>query len=169
MIPFDGVYNRQQWGQGVRWAMHPTGRSLVLRLVGLAIVLAGIAVIGVSLADGEMNKLKLLRLAIGVGILAYWVAIPYVRAWRVAALPWRRPGGAPRLKGFVADDGIHWNESAAAVTGWDAFLRARVRDDMVVLVSVNGVATVLMRDFFADEAEWQSFRQLVAFKVTEPR
>lgn len=168
MIPFDGVYTRQQWGQGVRWAMYPTGRSLVLRLVGSAIVLAGIAVIGVSLADGEMNKLKLLRLAISVGILAYWAAAPYVRAWRVAALPWRRTAGAPRLQGFVTDDGILWNGSGATVTGWDTFLRARMSDDMVVLISVNGAATVLPREFFAGEDDWQSVRQLVAFNVTAP-
>jgi len=62
------------------------------------------------------------------------------------------------------------NASASGlVDKWDGFLRALVRDDMVVLIGSDGLATILPRTFFATEEHWQQFRQLVRFNVVAPR
>ena len=170
MIPFDGHYTREQWMRGIRLAMHPTGRGLVLRLVASVLALAGIAFIGVSFFQGETSELRLLRATISIVILTYWISFPYLRAWRAGTRSWRAAAGRLSLKGFANSEGIVCNASATrAVEEWDTFVRAHVREDMVVLVGVNGLATVLPRDFFATEDDWQDFRQLVVFNVVEPK
>ncbi|HNS52249.1 MAG TPA: YcxB family protein [Anaerolineae bacterium] len=170
MISFGGTYTRQQWSRGIRLAMHPTGWALVTRLLALAIALAGLALIVFTLVRGEDQVSRIVRLAITIAVLAYWALTPYVRAWREARRPWRQLGSVPSLRGVVSGEGILSNASAASETEkWDSFLRARVRDDLVVLLGSNSMATILPREFFASEDDWQGFRLLVDFNVVRPK
>ena len=171
MISFAGNYTKQQWSRGLRLAMYPTGRNLIFRLVGLGIILFFVGFIAYTLYQGEeVNWARLARPAVSVVLLGAWVSTPYVRAWRAAAEPWRGSSGHPGLKGVVTNEGIISNAPAAgSLDKWDKFLRALVRDDMVVLVGSDGLATLLPRTFFATEEGWQQFRQLVQFNVVPPR
>lgn len=96
MIPFEGTFAKAQWYRGIRLAMRPTGFDLVARSVGvgLVFVMLGAVVVG-SLHGEEVNSPRLLRSALSIGLLTLWLARPYVRAWRVAAQPWRSTGNAP--------------------------------------------------------------------------
>jgi hypothetical protein len=171
MIPFAGSYTKEQWSRGLRVAMHPTGRNLIVRLLGLAVILLFVGFIAYNLFQGEaVNWGRLARSAVSVLLLGAWVSTPYVRAWRAAAEPWRGTDRHPSLKGVITNEGIISNASASgAVDKWDRCLRAFVRDDMVVLVGSDGLATLLPRTFFATEDDWQQFRQLVQFNVIPPR
>lgn len=92
------------------------------------------------------------------------------RGLRAAAEPWRGADRHPSLKGVITNEGILSNASASgSVDRWDRFLRAFVRDDMVVLVGSDGLAILLPRTFFATEDDWQQFRQLVRFNAIPPK
>ena len=170
MIPFGGTYTKKQWSRGIHLAMYPTGWPLVLRLLALALFLTGLGLIVTSLVQGEANVPRLVRLAIPIALLASWALTPYVRAWREAARPWRNSASVPSLKGVISGEGILSNASAMGVLEkWDTFLRARVRDDLVVLLGTDGLATVLPREFFATEDDWQGFRLMVDFNVVRPK
>jgi len=170
MIPFGGTYTKKQWSRGIHLAMYPTGRALVLRLLALVLVLAGAGLIVATLVQGEANVSRLVRLAVGIAFLGYWVLQLYVRAWREAARPWRGSAAQPSLKGVISGEGILSNASVTGVPEtWDTFLRARVRDDLVVLLGADGLATVLPREFFATEDDWQGFRVMVDFNVVRPK
>jgi hypothetical protein len=138
--------------------MHPTGRALVLRLLALALVLADIGLITASLIQGKASVPRLLRHAVTIVLLGYWALQPYVRAWLAATRPWRAPTVIPSLRGVISSERIVSNASpAGAVEKRDTFLQARVRDDLVVLLGVDGLATILPRQFFATEDDWQGF------------
>jgi hypothetical protein len=171
MIPFAGSYTKQQWSRGLRATMYPTGRNLIVRLLGLALILLFVGVIGYSLYQGEeVSWARLVRHGVTVVLLGAWVSTPYVRAWRAAAEPWRGADRHPSLKGVITNEGILSNASASgSVDRWDRFLRAFVRDEMVVLVGSDGLAILLPRTFFATEDDWQQFRQLVQFNVIPPK
>lgn len=170
MISFGGTYTRQQWGRGLRLAMHPTGLGLIARLLALALVIGAIGLIVAGILRGEVAPTRLARTGFGALVLAVWALQPYIRAWRAAAQPWRGPGGAPSLKGIVTSEGIVSDASATgAVEKWDSFLRAHVRDDMVVLLGTDGLATILPREFFSSEDDWQVLRQMVEFNVLRPK
>jgi len=170
MIPFAGNYTRQQWSQGIRLAMYPTGRNLVFRLLGLGLILFLVGVIVYNAYQGEqVSWTRLARPVVSMLLLGAWVSPPYVRAWRTAAQAWRGTGQLG-LSGVVTDQGIVSNASSSGqVDRWDRVLRAIVRDDIVVLVEANGMATILPRTFFPSEDHWQRFRQLVQLSVVPPR
>jgi hypothetical protein len=170
MIPFGGRYTRSQWGRGIRLAIYPTGRALVLRLAVAALVLTGIGFIVASLLHGDVNASRLVRMAISLMVLGSWTALPYYRAWRAVTQPWRESPGSLGLKGTITEEGILSNASAlGTVDRWDRFLGARVLEDLVVLVGMGGLAIILPREFFATEDHWQGFRQLVKFNVVAPK
>jgi hypothetical protein len=74
------------------------------------------------------------------------------------------------LTGSISGEGIVSDAPpAGAVEKWESFLRAYEREDMVVLVSANGLATILPRDFFATEDDWPAFLQFVEFNVVTPK
>lgn len=170
MISFGGTYTKKQWSRGIRMAMIPTGWALALRVLALALALAGAGLIVAALIQGEANVSRVVRLAIGTFPLGYWALLPLARAQREAVRPWRGTGAPPSLMGTVSGEGILSNASAGgAVEKWDTFLRARTRGDLVVLPGTDGLATILPREFFATEDDWQGFRLMVDFNVVRPK
>jgi hypothetical protein len=86
MIPFGGTYTRKQWGRGIHLALHPRGWNLIVRLLALALVLAGLGFVAYSFFQGDdISEARALRAVIGLVILAYWALRPYYRAWQLAA------------------------------------------------------------------------------------
>ena len=171
MIAFDGLYTREQLGQGLRLATYPRGRSLILRVPAAILVVGGLGFIAYGLIAGELTMSRVARTLFMLVVIGLWVGAPYFNAWNTARRSWRASGGAFGLSGTVGDEGIVLNRSDGGGTidqAWDAFVRAHVKDDLVVLVGVDRTATILPRSFFSDEGDWQSFRQLVEFNVVTP-
>lgn len=170
MISFGGAYTRKQWGQGIRLALHPSGRGLVLRLLAMVLLAAWFFLLAVNyFQEGHLETPRLLRGFLTGAILVYWVGQPYFRAWRMANRPWQIKNNKPTLQGVVTDKGVTFNANGAwSHEDWSAYLRAFVREETVVLISNNGLLTILPRDFFANEGDWISFKQFVEFNVVAP-
>ncbi len=152
-------------------AMHPTGRVLFLRLAALLLALGVVIVLLISVLQGEApDSSRIIRTIFSVALLVLWAAVPYWRAWRAAVAPWRAAKGPLSLMGTITNEGVRSNASGSgSVDKWDSFLAARMREDMVVLIGSDGLATVLPRTFFASEFDWNAFRHLVEFKVVTPK
>jgi hypothetical protein len=170
MISFGGVYTKDQFFRGIRLALHPGRRSLILRGIGVLIALAAIGAFIFSAATGEaVQTSRLVRTGIAALLLFYWALSPTIQSWRVATQQWRKSGSQMSLRGVITDEGIRSNALAPdAMDKWDYFVRAHIRPDMAVLLGVDGLATILPRNFFANESDWMSFRQMVGFKVVVP-
>lgn len=171
MISFDGEYTREQWSRGIRLAMLPRGGALVLRLIAIAIALGAFVLFFVSYLRGEVpDTARVIRTVLSATLLGLWGAVPYWRAWRASIAPWRTTGSRLSLKGTITEEGISSNASGSdGVDKWESFLGAYIRDDMVVLLGSDGLATILPRTFFASDFEWQAFRHMVEFKVVPPK
>lgn len=170
MIPFQGSYTRQQFFQGIRLASLPTRRALVLRGIGGLIALAALAAAVVSAISGaELGIPRLLRTGFVALFLLFWAVSPFIQNWRLATNQWRRSGGRISLKGTITSEGIVSNALGPDVLEkWDSFMRAHARPEIVVLLGADGLATILPRAFFATEADWTSFQQMVSFNVVTP-
>lgn len=171
MIPFHGVYTRGQFFRGIRLALRPSRRALVLRGLGALIAFGVIGAYIVVAVSGEgIPTSRLIRTGITALFLLYWAVSPFVASWWAASRQWRKAGGQLSLRGVATDEGVISNALASeALDRWENFLRAHMRADMVVLVGADGLATILPRTFFADEGAWSSFCQMVDFKVAPPR
>lgn len=171
MIPFQGVYTRQQFFRGIRLALQPSRRAFILRGLGALTALGVIGATIVVAVNGEgIPAARLIRTGITALFLLYWAVSPFVASWWAAFRQWRKAGGHLSLRGAATDAGIISNALASeAVDKWENFLRAHVRADLVVLVGADGLATILPHTFFADEGAWTSFCQMVDFKVAPPR
>ena len=170
MISFRGDYTKEQWTRGLRLGMFPSGRALYLRLLAMAIGVGAIALFIAGYVQGEpFSTTRILRAGISAVVLLSWAGLPYVRAWLAIREPWRSGRPRPSLQGTVTNEGIASDATAPGVVEtWDSFNIAHVRDDLIVLGGSDGLATILPRDFFASENDWQAFRQLVQFRVVKP-
>lgn len=169
MISFDGRYTREQLGQGLRLAWHPRGRSLILRLLAAVLVIGGLAFVVYGLVTGELGLGQVARTLLLLVVIGLWIVAPYFNAWQTARRSWRDSEGVLRLGGTVSKEGIVLERDGKRVEqAWEAFVRAYLQEDLVVLVSVDRTTTILPRDFFADEGDWQGVRQMVEFNVVSP-
>jgi hypothetical protein len=169
MVSFGGQYTRSEWLGGLSLAMRPSKRDLALRLVAVAIFLVAAGLVVAQLLQGEQaNVSRLVRTGLSGVLLLAWAILPFVRLRWTAGRAWNASGGQVSLKGTATNEGIATN-AAPKLESWDSFLKAVRRDDMVVLIGNDGLATVLPKRFFENDRAWQEFVQLVDFKVVSPR
>lgn len=167
MIEFRGSYTREEWMRGIALAARPAKWALALRLVGLAVALAAFGLAIYALITGEFDALRNGRHILTGALLGYWAVAPFVSARLAADRQWKRANGKLSLAGTVDNEGIKSNASPQP-DKWDSFLRLIRREDMMVLVGNDGLATVLPRRFF-DERGWRDFAALAQYKVVEPK
>lgn len=169
MISFNGQYTRSEWLRGLGLAMRPSKRGLALRLIAVGIFLVAAGLVIAGLLQGERaNVSRLARTGLSGALLLGWAVLPFVRLRWAATRDWNASGGQVSLQGVATSEGITTN-AGPKMEPWDSFLRAIHRDDMVVLISNDGLATVLPRRFFENDRAWQDFLQWVEFKVVPPQ
>jgi hypothetical protein len=59
------------------------------------------------------------------------------------------------------------SEQSAGRTKWRAFVQYKMSDQIVLLYQNHAAATIMPRDFFASDDDWQRFRQHVQATVPE--
>ena len=169
MIEFEGQYTQAQYRKGIRLAMHPRGVKLALRILAGVLAIADLIVAVIYIIQGEVGWSRIVRLVF-IGVVLGWYAFaPYLFARITSNRPFRTGQGQPGLKGVAKSEGIEFAAGEAEIVPWASYLRKHVRDDIVALVSADRQITVLPREFFADENDWQGFRQLVEFGFVEPQ
>lgn len=72
------------------------------------------------------------------------------------------------IRGGVSETGV-WRETEHTRSNlpWDIFLRRQIGADIVLLYSSLQAAEIFPREFFASEADWQAFLELVRQRVPE--
>ncbi len=169
MVEFGGTYTREEWLSGLGLAMRPSKRDLVLRLIAAIIAVTAIGLFAGSLLQGDRtHATRTARTALtGVFLLA-WAVWPYLKLRWIAMREWKALAGQGGLQGFATNEGLVTN-AATKLEPWASFLKAIRRDDMIVLIGSDGLATILPRRFVATESAWQDLAQWVEFNVTPLR
>jgi hypothetical protein len=171
-IEFGGEYDKKQFFRAVALANMPSRRGRVIRLAVLAvIVLIFVALVADYLTHGNQRADKVIRIAINVLILGYFLLSPYISSWRIASRLWKgKIASSPHVEGRVTGHGIVYESAASEKEfAWETFSRVRKARDLVVLVTADGVMSIHPRSFFRSDPDWDRFQQLADYNVVEPK
>ncbi|HEY9087675.1 MAG TPA: hypothetical protein VIO36_05860 [Anaerolineaceae bacterium] len=165
-IEFQGEYTKEQYFRAVRLAGRPSKRSLIWR-IAIFVLFAGLLIAYAVAAgqDGERTaaeSTRLVRYLVTGGLLAYFVAAPFIKTEQTAAKLWSDPLVRRRLSGYVSGLGI---TVGSYTEPWEKFAWKYLTDDLVVLVTGERTMSLLPRSFFRDEADWRAFREMVDHRV----
>jgi hypothetical protein len=171
-IEFGGEYDKKEFFRAVAMANMPSRRGRFVRIALLALIaVVFIALVADYVKQGNQRPDKVIRIALNVVILAYFLLSPYVSSWRIASTLWKRTmAPSPHAEGRVTGHGITYASATSEKEfAWEAFSRVRKARDMVVLVTADGVMSIHPRHFFRNEQDWTRFQQLVDYNVVEPK
>jgi hypothetical protein len=170
-IEFAGQIDKKTFFRGVALANAPTKRRRLVRIVLLALlVVVFAALVADYLAHENQSPAKVLRIAMNVLILAYFLVSPYVSSWRTASALWKHSSVRAPIVGRITGHGVTYVSAVAEKEfAWDAFSAVRKTRDLVVLVTADGVMSIHPRHFFRNEQDWTRFQQLVDYNVVEPK
>ena len=170
-IEFQGQYDRRLLQRAVALGTTPSTPRLILRWLLVALAVAGLIFIVVYVAtSGEFNWLRVGRLLVGYALLAYFALQPFFAPRRAAAQLWKRVEQNRTCTGRITSAGITFaGEYVTREIPWDRFMRVRKSGDLVVLMTADRTLTIFPRSFFASDADWQRFRQLVDYRVKEAK
>ena len=171
-IEFSGEYDKKQFFRAVALANMPPRRGRLIRLALLALLaLVFVALVADYLTHGNQRPDKVIRIAINVFILGYFLLLPYISSWRIASGLWKgKIASSPHVEGRVIGHGIVYKSAASEKEfAWETFSKARKTRDLVVLVTADGVMSIHPRSFFMSDQDWSRFQQLVDYNVVEPK
>jgi hypothetical protein len=79
---------------------------------------------------------------------------------------WRNPSVRRKLTGVVSKKGIKYRlKEGSNELLWERFIRVRKAQNLVTLVTHEGLLIIFPRSFFKNEADWQKFERLVDMKI----
>jgi hypothetical protein len=170
-INFCGQYDKKSFYRAIVLADRPTKRNRVLYVI-FAIILVGliVAMIVDILLNGirETGQLRLVRLLFSLATVSYVLLSPYIRSWRTASRLWRDSSIQVPLNGSVTSSGFLYKSSCSQKEyKWMQFSKKLIGPEMVVLLTVDGTISILLRCFFESDADWERVTQLVDFNVVE--
>lgn len=172
-IEFQGLYTRDDIFKGVKLANQPTRRQATIRigLSFLVITLFVILAIGTAVDQPESSFeiVRSIRHFIMLPVLLYFLLLPYISSYSAAVTLWKHPLMRHPQNGSVTSQGITLISTirGQTETTWEKFAKKKMTDGLIVLVSDDGVLSLLPRHFFKTETDWSTARKLVDYKVRE--
>jgi hypothetical protein len=163
-IPFRGQYDVKVLRRMYRTTLTPSRSILILgSLFGLSVILATLA----PLFHGDSVRLEavlplIVFVLIGAGILGYRLFV-LPRSVLQSSILLQSP-----IVGEAKEAGVRIEtEHSRSEMPWEAFLKRKIGKGIVLLYLSIQVINVLPREFFATEADWQAFVDLVRRRVPE--
>lgn len=172
-IEFQGQYNKKSFYRAVALAGKPTRRDRAQSAVfSLILAVLTVAVIVNILIDGTQQTapFRTLRILLSLFTASCVLLVPYLRSWRTATQLWRDPSIQALQSGAVTSSGIVYRSSRSQKEyKWQQYSKKQIESEMIVLLTADGILTVLLREFFKCDADWERVKQLVDFNVVEPK
>lgn len=165
-IEFFGKYDRRTFFQAVALLYQPTRRKTVNRIVILALFVLMYTAYFVALAPPEVPSTTSLprtiwHLVVAL-IVVYLLLLPYISAYREASRIWKYPTVQDPSSGFVTSQGITYNlPSGQKVRPWYEFSSIKLAEDFIALITPDGTFSLLQRDFFKTEQDWQTLLEFI--------
>ena len=155
-IPFRGQIDLAVLRRMNRLVFTPSRRSMIVGVLFALFMLWGL--VGVPLIQGRAWKdvmAPLFILLAIVGLFAYSIFMSPRRVLESGKLLQDPQTGRITENGVL----IETPRSRADIP-WDAFFRARIGPDLVLLYQSLQICNVFPREFFASDADWQAFVDL---------
>ena len=171
-IEYQGQFDKAAFFRAVFMVKRPTrfweiGRVL-LAVASVVALVAYLVLVLSKLGQEEIDWFRAGRAFVAFPVLAYFSLQPYITAYTSATSMWRESSSRATLSGSVNGIGIDYRVGVAQrLFAWDAFVRLRRTNDLLVLVTADGRMVALKREFFATNADWVRFQELAAARVRE--
>ncbi|MBN2393809.1 MAG: hypothetical protein JXR84_23960 [Anaerolineae bacterium] len=172
-INFQGQLDKKLFFRAVALASRPAKRNRVMRVI-FSIILVGltVAMIADILVNGirETEQFRVVRVLLSLVTVSYVLLTPYIRSWRTATRLWHDSSIQATQSGGVTSSGIVYKSSRSQKEySWQQYSKKQIQPEMIVLLTVDGILTVLPCDFFSCDADWERVKQLVDFNMVEPK
>lgn len=172
-IEFQGQYDKDTILRAVKLANKPSKGVFLLR-IGLAVLILCIFVAYlISIASKDsLSSFEMFRSGrhlITIPVLLYFLLQPYISSRQTASSLWKNPVMQKPLQGVISAQGIAYVSSSTGrrETGWDKFAKKQMTDNLIVLLTADGVLYFFPRYFFKTDNDWRVVVQWVNSKVLE--
>lgn len=172
-IEFQGQYDKTILFKAVSLANKPSKRNTTIRIgltiLFLAIYIAYFINVGSKETLSSFDILKVGRHLIALPVIAYFFLQPYISSYFAASSLWKNPIMQKPLAGAISSQGIAYISSTKErqEIAWGSFAKKQMSENLIVLLTADGVLSFFPRHFFKTDDDWQRVKQWVDFKVAE--
>jgi len=164
-ISFRGQYDRELFFRSVMLANQPPKNRRFVRTFMFVFIVVAIAVLVSRLIEtgdilGNATYIVLIM------IIGAFLARSFLQPYLAARSMWTNPSVRQKLTGVVTKDGIMYQlEAGNNKILWERFNRVRKANNLVTLVTREGLLVIFPRAFFKNETDWRKFERLVDTKI----
>lgn len=169
-VEFKGIYTREDVFRAVFLANKPSQKRGFIR-IGIA-ALALIIYIAYTVLTSIQAKTSLLdpnlfgSHVLYVLLIALFLYYPAITSSITAFRIWRAPTMRHEYKGTISSEGVLYSGKKTLIT-WEQIVKKEVTEEIIVLLTSNGILSFFPRGFFRSEGDWQRATQLVEFNLNE--
>jgi hypothetical protein len=164
-ITFRGQYDKNLFFKSVMLANQPPRNRRIAQSFLLAFILVAIVVLVIRLIESHDILGNAIYITV-VMIISAFLARAYLQPYLAARTMWRNPSVRRKLTGVVSKKGIKYRlKEGSNELLWERFIRVRKAQNLVTLVTREGLLIIFPRSFFKNEADWQKFERLVDMKI----
>ena len=164
-ISFRGQYDKNLFYKSVMLANQPPRNRRIVQSFMLVFILVALVVLIMRLIQtgdilGHATYITLVML------IGAFLAQSYLQPYLTARKMWNNPSVRRKLVGIITKKGIEYRlETGNNEISWDRFTRKRKVQNLVTLVTREGLLVIFPRTFFKSETDWQKFERLVDTKI----
>ena len=164
-ISFRGQYDKDLFFKSVMLANQPPKNRRFVQPFMMVFILVAIVILVARLIEtGDI--LDNAMYIVVVMIVSAFLVRSYLQPYLGARSMWANPSVRRKLVGVVTKQGITYQlEAGTNEILWERFNRIRKADNLVTLVTREGLLVIFPRTFFKNEADWQRFERLVDTKI----
>jgi len=164
-ISFRGQYDKNLFFKSVMLANQPPkNRRFVQPFMLVFILVAIVVLISRLIETGDI--LDNAMYIVVVMIVSAFLVRSYLQPYLGARSMWTNPSVRRKLAGVVTKQGITYQlEAGTNEILWERFTRVRKANNLITLVTREGLLVIFPRTFFKNEADWQRFERLVDTKI----
>jgi hypothetical protein len=164
-ISFRGQYDKDLFFRSVMLANQPPKRRRFVRTFLSVFIVVAIAVLISRLIESG-DILGHATYIVVVMILGAFLLRSYLQPYLGARSMWANPSVRRKLTGVITKKGILYRlEARNNEILWERFTRVRKVNNLITLVTREGLLVIFPRAFFKNDSDWQRFERLVDTKI----
>jgi len=169
-VKFRGFYSKADVYHAVFLANRPPARKTRMR-TGIAAIALVVYVAYVVYSAYKAHSPVLEMQSLGSHILilillGVFLWYPKLISWITALKIWRAPTFHKEFSGMISEAGIQYDGKKTIIT-WQQIARNQSTEDMIVLLTSNGILSFFPRGFFRSAGDWQRAIQTVEGELSK--
>jgi hypothetical protein len=164
-ISFRGQYDKNLFYKSVMLANQPPRNRRVIQTFMLAFIMVAIVVLIIRLVETGDILGHAIYITV-VMLIGAFLMRSYLQPYLAARKMWSNPSVRRKLAGVVTKKGIEYRlDVGNNEIPWERFTRVRKVQNLITLVTREGLLVIFPRTFFKSESAWQKFERLVDTKI----